>query len=88
MRVILPDVPIFPAPAALSNVANITYPNCILGTFAYAPTNFRIACLFFIHESWLFCVCHITPDYPLFITYPCIVSGLHLAHMCHGYATK
>ena len=64
MQVILPDVPIFPAPGALSNVANITYPNSILGTFAYAPTNFRIACLFFIHESWLFYVCHITPDYP------------------------
>ena len=34
--------------------------NSILGIFAYAPTNFRIACLFFIHESWLFCVCYIT----------------------------
>ena len=54
--------------------------NNILGSFAYAPTNLRIACLFFIHESWLFCVCHITPDYPSFITYPCTVSGLHLAH--------
>ena len=38
--------------------------NSILGIYAYAPTNLRIACLFFIHESWLFCVCHITPDYP------------------------
>ena len=54
--------------------------NSVLGIFAYAPTNLRIACLFFIHESWLFCVCHITPDYPLYVTYPCIVSGLHLAH--------
>ena len=35
--------------------------NSILGIFAYAHTNLRIACLFFIHESWLFCVCHITP---------------------------
>ena len=65
VRVILPDVPNFSAPAALSNVANVTYLNSILGTFAYAPTNLRIACLFFIHESWLFCVCYITPDYPL-----------------------
>ena len=62
--------------------------NSILGIFAYAPTNLRIACLFFIHESWLFYVCHITPDYPLYITYPYIVSGLHLAHTCHGYTTK
>ena len=37
--------------------------NSILGIFAYAPTNLRIACYFFIHESWLFCVCRITPDY-------------------------
>ena len=48
--------------------------NSILGICAYAPTNLRIACLFFIHESWLFCVCHITPDYHSFITYPYIVS--------------
>ena len=32
-------------------------------------------------------VCHITPDYPLFVTYPYIVSGLHLTHTCHGYGT-
>ena len=62
--------------------------NSILGFVAYAPANLRCACLFFIHESWLFCVCHITPDYPSFITYTYIVSGLHLAHMCHGYVTK
>ena len=62
--------------------------NSILGIFIYTPTNLKIAGLFFIHESWLFYVCHITPDYALSITYPCIVSGLHLAHTCHGYATK
>ena len=62
--------------------------NSILGFVAYAPANLRCIHLFFIHESWLFYVCHITPDYHLFITYPYIVSGLHLAHTCHGYVTK
>ena len=54
--------------------------NSILGICAYAPTNLRCICLFFIHESWLFCVCYITLDYPSFITYPCIISSLTLFH--------
>ena len=56
--------------------------------FAYAPANLMCIRLFFIHESWLFCVCHITPDYPLLITYPCIISSLHLISYYYGYVSS
>ena len=69
--------------------------NSILGICAYAPTNHRISCLFFIHESWLFCVCHITLDYlyyhlPLydqqFTPYLIIVMVMYLVNIFTHYS--